>query len=167
MGADTNASTSFAQTDYYVATNQLKKDDLSKAIKIHAQMLENPMFAVNMIEKEKGPVTSEISMILDNPGNIATNNTIKNLYGIKSKSIDLIGGTVNNINKLTREDVVNYYRQNYYPEDMVTVVTGEVNPKEIMTMISREFQSQKAPIANRKYEELKPTQKTIRNDIIS
>src|SRR5574344_29122 len=167
MGADTNASTSFAQTDYYVATNQLKKDDLAKAIKIHAQMLENPTFAVNMIEKEKGPVTSEISMILDNPGNLATNNTIKNLYGIKSKSADMIGGTVDNINKLTRDDVVNYYRQNYYPEDMVTVVTGEVNPSDVIKLIAKEFQSKKAPTSNRKYENLQPISKTVRNDIIS
>src|SRR5574344_1494661 len=167
MGADTNASTSFAQTDYYVATNQLKKTDLAKSIKIHAQMIENPTFAVNMIEKEKGPVTSEISMILDNAGNLATNNTLKNLYGIKSKSTDIIGGTVDNINKLNREDVVNYYRQNYFPGDMTTVVTGEVNPEEVMKLISKEFQSKKAPINNRKYEELTPIQKTVRNDIIS
>src|SRR5574344_864375 len=167
MGADTNASTSFAQTDYYIATNQLKKTDLAKSIKIHAQMIENPLFTVNMIEKEKGPVTSEISMILDSPGNIATNNTIKNLFGIKTTSSDMIGGTVNNINNLKREDVVNYYKQNYYPEDMVTVVTGEVKPDEVMKLVSKEFQSKKAPTTNRKYEELNPIQKTVRNDIIS
>src|SRR5574344_1266148 len=88
MGAETNASTGFSQTDYYVSTNLLKKADLAKTIKIHAEMLENPLFTVNMIEKEKGPVTSEISMILDNPSNIAVNTTLKNLYNIKSTSTD-------------------------------------------------------------------------------
>jgi predicted Zn-dependent peptidase len=167
MGAETNASTGFSQTDYYVSTNLLKNTDLAKTIKIHAEMLENPLFTVNMIEKEKGPVTSEISMILDNPNNLATNTTLKNLYGIKSTSTDVIGGTVENINKLTRDDVVNYYKQNYYPSDMVTVVTGEVNPEETMKLISKEFQSQKAPTQGRKFEKLNPIQKTVRNDIIS
>nr|MBP7212311.1 insulinase family protein [bacterium] len=167
MGAETNASTGFAQTDYYVATNQLKKNDLAKTIKIHAEMLENPLFALNMIEKEKGPVTSEISMILDNPSNIAVNTTLKNLYNIKSTSTDVIGGTVDNINKLTRDDVANYYRQNYYPSDMVTVVTGEVNPDEVMGLVSKEFQSKKPPVKGRKFESMNPIQKSVRNDIIS
>ncbi|HPT41924.1 MAG TPA: insulinase family protein, partial [Candidatus Gastranaerophilaceae bacterium] len=36
MGANTNASTGFAATDYYIESNLLKKNDLEKEIKIHA-----------------------------------------------------------------------------------------------------------------------------------
>ena len=82
MGANTNASTGFAATDYYIASNLLKKNDLETEIKIHANMIETPKFAENMLEKEKGPVTSEINMILDDPENIAINNTLKLLYNI-------------------------------------------------------------------------------------
>ena len=55
MGANTNASTGFAATDYYIASNLLKKNDLETEIKIHASMLETPKFAENMIAKEKKP----------------------------------------------------------------------------------------------------------------
>ena len=167
IGANTNASTGFAATDYYISSHLLKKGDLEKEIKIHSSMLESPKFAVDMIEKEKGPVTSEINMILDNADNLATNNTLKLLYNIKSDSKDIIGGTVDNINKLTREDVVDYYERNYTPQNMVTVITGEVTPDETMALVSKYFGSKNVNPRPRNFEKLVPIEKSVRNDIIS
>lgn len=167
LGANTNASTGFAATDYYIESNLLKKPDLETEIKIHAEMLETPKFAQNMLEKEKGPVTSEINMILDDPDNLATNNTLKLLYGIKSTSKDIIGGTVDNINHLTREDVVDYYKRNYYPGNMVTVITGDVDPQQTMTLVSKYFHSTNSNPPPRHYETLTPITQTVRNDLIS
>lgn len=167
MGANTNASTGFAATDYYIESNLLRKNDLEDEIRIHASMLETPKFAQNMIEKEKGPVTSEINMILDDPSNIATNNTMKLLYNIKSTSKDIIGGTTDNINKLTRDDVVDYYKRNYYPANMVTVITGEVEPEKAMSLVSKYFSSKTANPPQRHFENLVPIEKSVRNDLIS
>lgn len=167
LGANTNASTGFAATDYYIESNLLKKNDLETEVKIHASMIETPKFAQNMLDKEKGPITSEINMILDDPENIAVNNTLKLLYNIKSTSKDIIGGTVDNINHLTREDVVDYYKRNYYPANMVTVVTGEVSPEETMPLISKYFRSTNINPKPRHYENLVPLEKTVRNDYIS
>lgn len=167
MGANTNASTGFAATDYYIESNLLKKKDLETEIKIHASMIETPKFAENMIAKEKGPVTSEINMILDDPDNIATNNTLKLLYNIKSTSKDIIGGNVENINKLTKEDVIDYYKRNYYPANMTTVITGEVEPDNAIQLVSKYFKSTNTNPKQRNYENLVPITKTVRNDFIS
>jgi len=167
IGANTNASTGFAATDYYISSNLLKKNDLETEIKIHASMIETPKFALNMIEKEKGPVTSEINMILDDPENIATNRTLKLLYGINSTSKDIIGGTVDNINAITQDDVVDYYQRNYYPANMVTVITGEVEPEKTMSLISKYFGSTNTNPKPRSFEKLIPIQKSVRNDLIS
>lgn len=167
LGANTNASTGFAATDYYIESNLLKKHDLETKIKIHASMLETPKFDNKMIEKEKGPVDSEINMILDDPDNIATNNTLKLLNNIQSTSKDIIGGTVDNINRLTREDVIDYYKRNYYPANMVTVITGEVEPEETMTLVAKYFRSNNTNPKPRYFEKLTPIEKTVRNDFIS
>lgn len=167
IGANTNASTGFAATDYYIESNLLKKNDLETEIKIHASMLETPKFAENMIEKEKGPVTSEINMILDDPDNVATNNTLKLLYNIKSTSKDIIGGTVDNINRLTKDDIIDYYKRNYYPANMITVITGEVEPENAMSLVSKYFHSTNTNPKPRNFEELVPLEKTVRNDFIS
>lgn len=167
MGANTNASTGFATTDYYIESNLLKKHDLETEIRIHASMLETPKFANDMLTKEKGPVTSEINMILDDPENLAVNNTLKLLYGIKSTSKDIIGGTTDNINNLTRDDVVDYYKRNYYPANEVTVITGDVDPEQTMSLVSKYFRSTNTQPKPRNYETLVPIEKTVRNDLIS
>lgn len=167
IGAYTNASTGFAETNYVISSNLLNEGDLENKIKLHASMLETPLFAFEKLEKEKDIVNSEINMITSKPQNIAVNKMLKNLYGIKSTSLDMIGGTTDNITNLTREDVVNYYNNNYYPANMVTVITGDVNPDETMTLISKYFTSTKQPPQNRYFEKLTPTNKTIREDIIS
>ena len=167
MGASTNASTGFSQTDYFISSNLLNKNDLEEKIKLHASMIETPRFAVEMLEKEKGIVNSEINMITADPLNIGINKTLKNLYQIDTTSLDLIGGTTSNITNLTRDDVVNYFNNNYYPANMVTVVTGEVEPEATMKLLSKYFSSKKQPQVNRHFEELKPINKPVREDIIS
>ena len=167
MGASTNASTGFAETNYYISSNLLNDADLENKIRLHASMLETPIFAIDKLEKEKGIVNSEINMILSKPENLAINKTLKNLYGIKSTSTDLIGGTTDNITNLTREDVVNYYNNNYFPANMVTVITGDVKPDETIQLISKYFTSKRQPNKARHFEPLIPTDKTVREDIIS
>ena len=165
MGAETNASTSFAVTDYFISSNLLKENDLEDKIRLHASMITSPKFAVEMLEKEKGIVNSEINMYQGYADMVGFNKTLKNLFHIQSTSPDLIAGTTSNINNITREDVVDYYNNNYYPANMVTVITGDVNPDETMKLISKYFNNTNKNTHPRKFEDLKPLEKTIREDI--
>ena len=167
MGAVTNASTAFAETNYFIGSNLLNEGDLEKKIKIHASMIETPHFAVDMLEKEKGIVNSEINMITSYPENIAVNKTLKNLFGYKTTSPDLIAGSTANITNLTKKDVEDYFNRNYYPANMVTVVTGEVNPDETMHLLSKYFTSKKVPSQPQFNEPVKELDKTVREDMIS
>ena len=167
MGAETNASTGMAETNYYISSHLLNDGDLEKKIRIHASMIESPRFAINMLEKEKGIVNSEINMITSNPENIAYNNTLKNLFNIKTTSKDVIAGATSNISNLTRDDVVKYFDKNYYPANMVTVVSGEVEPEETIKLIAKYFTSNKVPPQYRHYEAFSPVTSPKREDIIS
>lgn len=167
MGAYTNAATGMAETNYFIKSNLLKDTDFDEQMKIHASMLQTPKFALEMLEKEKNIVNSEINMITSDPVNIGLNKMIKNLYNISTNSVDLIGGTTDNINRITREDVVNYYNQNYYPANMTTVITGDVKPEEAIEVVAKYFTSDKQPPQERYYEPLVPIQKPVREDIIS
>ena len=167
MGAVTNASTGFAETNYFIGSHLLNDGDLEKKIKIHASMIQTPRFASDMLEKEKGIVNSEINMITSSPENIAVMQTLRDLFGYESDSPDLIGGSTKNITNLTKKDVEEYFNRNYYPANMVTVVTGEVNPDETIKLISKYFTSTKTPSQPQYNEPVKELQKTVRKDLIS
>lgn len=167
MGANTNASTSFSVTDYYIESNLLDENDLENQIKLQAGQIQSPKFLLDKLEKEKAIVNSEINMYMSEDESLGYNQTIKNLFNIKSDSLDLVAGTTNNIDNLTRDDVVNYFKSNYYPANMVTVITGEVNPDDTMKLVSKYFTAKNAPVNERKFETLTPTDKAIRQDFIS
>ncbi len=168
MGAGTNASTSFSVTDYYIQSQLLDTEDLAEKIKLHADMVQNPKFEQSMLEKERGPVISEISMVLDDPTNLAINKCIKNLFNINSKSTDIIAGSIDNIANVTRDDVKKYYDTWYTPDNCTTVITGEVEPAKVMSLIASNFTKQQAPnLQNRKFEELTPVQSPVRVDMTS
>ncbi|MBP3923916.1 insulinase family protein [bacterium] len=167
MGGNTNASTGFDQTNYYISSNLLNGSDLEQMVKLHASMLETPKFTPDTLEKEKGIVCSEINMITQNPENLVVNKAIKNLYNIKTNSADMIGGTTDNISKLTRDDVIKYYNDNYFPANMTTVLTGDVSPDEGIKLISKYFSSMNTPKNPQKEEKLSPITKIKREDILS
>ena len=168
MGGKYNASTGFISTSYYIQSPLHTSGDLEDFIKMHADMISKPTFAQNMLTKEKGPVISEIQMLEDNPYNLATNIALKNLFRIKTQSSDLIGGSVKNIDNLTRDDVVNFYKSNYDPKDALTVVIGDVDERQTLDLLSQNFSDFISTEKHSKYhEKFSPINKTIRQDLYS
>ena len=106
-------------------------------------------------------------MITGDPVNIGLNKALKNLYQINTKSVDMIGGTTSNINNLTRDNIVNYFDNNYYPANMTTVITGEIEPEKTIQLVAKYFSSKKRPPVSRHFEALKPIKSPVREDVIS
>ena len=167
MGGYTNASTNYAETNYTISIPQFKKDDFETIVKMQASMMNNLEMSDEMTDKEHGPVTSEINMYADMPDAVVSNVAIKNLYQIKSTSEDIVAGRVDNILNVDSKKVTDYYKNNYYPANMTTVVTGNVNPEEAIEIISRNFKGENPQAPDRRVEPLNLIEKTVRKDIIS
>ncbi len=168
LGGSTNASTSFAQTDYYLSLQLLDENSLEEGIKLNALQTQFPTFPSDQLEKEKEPVKSEIDMYKDIPDDIATSIMLKNLFGIQTNSTNFILGTKDNINSFTKDTVLDYFNTWYTPDNAVTVITGDVNTEETIQLVSKYFNKQNdlSKIHQRKYEPIKYNDKPIRQDIV-
>jgi predicted Zn-dependent peptidase len=166
MGGVYNASTGFASTNYFISCPIHEKSDLDKMLSIHANMLEAPTFDPKMLEKEKGIVCSEIQMLDDQPYQKAENVLLKNLFQVETKSSDLIGGCVSNIQALNKNTVNDYYQKYYTPDNMTTVIAGDIEPDEVANKLNKLFISRRKP-SQREAQPLKPIEKTVREDITS
>ena len=164
IGGWTNASTSYSKTDYVNSAPLLEDEDLETQIKVLAAMTEDLKLSDEMIEKEKGPVCSEINMIMDNVYSIVYDQSTRTLFNIKSSADDLIGGSVEHIKNLTKEDVKAYYDKHYTPENMNLVITGDVNPDEVISLVSKNFKSTKKSHGPVYQEKLVPITQTVRKD---
>ena len=167
LGGWANASTNYAVTDYVNSTPLLDSKDLEQQIKVIAAMTEDLKLSKKMIEKEKHPVVSEINMILDDPQTIALDQTVRTLFNIKNPADEMVGGSVKTIKNLTQKDVMDYYNKYYTPDNMNLVITGDVNPDEVMQIVSKNFVSTKTSQGKKFEEKLIPIQKTVRKDFIS
>lgn len=167
LGGWTNASTNYALTDYVNSTPMLEEKDLEAQIKIIAAMTEDLALTQEMIEKEKGPVCSEINMILDNPQTILMDQTVRSLFNVKSSADELVGGSTQHIKNLTREKVKAYYDKYYTPDNMNLVITGDVDPQQTMELVAKNFRSQKTRKGPIYEEKISPIDNTIRKDFIT
>lgn len=171
MGGQYNASTNTNTTDYYIKSPMHNEGDFEKFAVMHADMLQNPKFTEKMLEKERGPVISEIQMYEDDPYDKAYNLMLKNLFGIKADYQGLIAGSSKNIAALTRNDVVDYYNEWYRPDNMTTVVVGEVDPTQTVKTLSKLFNQKKSPAesnpVNHFYEPINLIQSPKREDFNS
>ena len=167
LGGWANASTNYAITDYVNSTPQLKPGDLEKQIKIIAAMSEDLKLSQEMIDKEKFPVCSEINMILDDPQTVALDQTVRTLFNIKNPADEMVGGSVKHIQNLTRQDILDYYNKYYTPDNMSLVISGDVNPDEVIELVAKNFNSKKVAKGQKFEEKLTPLNKTVRKDFTS
>lgn len=167
MGGYTNASTNFAETNYTITIPQFKKDNFETIVKMQASMMNNLEMSDEMTEKEHGPVTSEINMYSDMPDSVVMNAALKNLYQLNTTSDDIVAGRVDNILNVDSKKVSDYFKNNYFPANMSTVVTGGVNPDEAIEVIARNFKGENIQNPDRRLEPLNLVDHTVRKDIIS
>lgn len=146
MGSNINAFTSYDVTCYEVYANSKFKENLSYLLKY----VYTPYFTKELVNNEKGIITEEIKMITDNPSSEIVYGMFKNLF-IKDERQHLISGTIEDINKITADDLNTAYDAFYHPENMFLIITGNFKPEEaiaiaIDTMKDFEFPEYNKPI---------------------
>ncbi|MBI2609808.1 insulinase family protein [Candidatus Giovannonibacteria bacterium] len=152
LGAQSNAFTSKEYTGYYVKAAAKHFDT---ALDIVSDILLEPLFKKEEIEKERGVILQEISMYEDDPRRQAFEIFEELVYGDQPAGWDTAGypHTVKNIR---REDIVNYKNSHYLTSNAVVVVAGNLDPALTFSKIENAFS--KMPSGN-KLEKLKVVEK--------
>lgn len=122
IGGELNADTGNERTYFYVAV--LKKY-FNTALSVLSDIVQNPLFEYDKIEKERKVVLDELNMYLDDPKVYQWELFQKILYE-KNRSKNPIIGTKQVLNKLQRDDFLNYYKKYYVPNNMALVVVGDI-----------------------------------------
>ena len=129
-GVNTNASTTFNNTRYYI----WGINDLEKNLAYLLDFVYTPYFTSKNVEKEKGIIKEEILMYEDDPEWVLDDEMRKNLFynlPIKEK----IAGTVDSIYEITKDDLYNAYNTFYNPNNMVLIIGGNFKVKDIEKLI--------------------------------
>lgn len=136
-GAQTNAATSKDFTHYYI-TIPSKYFDL--AMDLHADMLLNPQIPRKELEKERKVVMEEIAKDANNPNDKVYDNFNQMIYKTHPYKRKVIG-TNEIIGKISREEILDYYNTHYGPQNMITIVIGDVDPQHALEKVKEDFKT--------------------------
>ena len=134
-GTGSNASTSFDNTRYICYGTKKFGENLRYLL----QFVNAPYYTNENVEKEKGIIAEEIKMYDDIPDFQLEMKLRENIYHISPRRVD-IGGTVEEIQKITKEDLYTCYNNFYSPNNMFLIIVGNFNHKEASKIICEELE---------------------------
>ncbi len=151
-GAIVNAATWKDYTFYYVTIPKGSSDkNFNDTLNLHADMMLDPVIPDNEIgapfdlndphittKRERHVVIEEIRMRKDQPWTKVYNLLNKNLYKNHPYKRDVIGNE-QIISQISRETVLEYYKTHYTPNNITTIIVGEIEPAQVLPLICEEF----------------------------
>lgn len=135
IGAEYNAFTGREITGYYIKTDLRQ---LKKVIDIISDIFLHPLFKEEDIEKEKGVILEEINLYQDLPPKHIYDLLLELLYKNQPGGRPILGKK-ETVQKITKKDIVSFYRKYYHSNQSLIVVAGNVQPKEIKNFIFQKF----------------------------
>jgi len=138
LGGYINAYTSFDRTVYWI---DVPSDGASKAVAILADAMMNATLPEEEYKKEQEVIRREFAMGFDDPNRQASQLMLKTVF-TESPLRHPVIGYLDVYNKLTRDDVLRYYKSRYVPNNLTFVVTGDVDAMKIRDELGKLFESQ-------------------------
>lgn len=134
-GISNNASTSHEAIQHEFFFN---REDLGKALKLHAESVLRPIYNAADVEQEKTNVLNERAMRMRLPH-----------YKLYDKLQELLFdrpftqtlGTQQDVMRTTPQQFQQFRNLAYAPTNLVTVVSGNVNPDDVLSLLAPEFGS--------------------------
>jgi zinc protease len=143
LGSDSNAFTSYDQTAYF---GTVERNKLKALLTLEADRMQNALINAEQLSSEKRVVISELQGYENSPDyrlNRALMRTAlpNTPYGLP------VGGTKADVEKFTVEQVREYYRKYYSPDNATLVVVGDFETEKTLQAIKEAFG--KVPSRNR------------------
>ncbi|MFC1837763.1 M16 family metallopeptidase [Thermodesulfobacteriota bacterium] len=120
-GGQINAYTSFEYTVYHAT---LSAEHWEMAFEVLAEAVMHSVFDPVELEREKKVVLEEYSMRYDRPSTRLFQDLMATAYTRHPYRLPVIGNE-ETINNYSRDMVLNYIENHYYPQNMTVVVAGE------------------------------------------
>ncbi len=135
IGGNLDAFTSKEMVSY---NTKVLDEHLPIAWDILSDLVLNPTFDAEELEKEKGVILEELKMELDNPEYLVHELFVKHTWKGHGLAQPIIG-TKQTIQGFTREMLVDYHRRVYHPGNIVITATGNLRHEEIVAMVDASF----------------------------
>lgn len=152
VGGYLNAFTSSEYTCYY---SRCINTQLSKALDVLSDMVLNPSFLQEEIEKEKKVVIEEMKMYRDSPDDYLFEEFSNKLFEGHPLGRPIIGFE-ETVSAFERQDLYDYMEQRYQPENLLVAVAGNADHDHVVKLVAEHFGDLPSKDRNEHEQELTP-----------
>ncbi|MCK1740960.1 insulinase family protein [Bradyrhizobium sp. 139] len=137
VGGDLNAGTSTETTSYYA---RVLKADVPLALDVLADILANPAFEPDELEREKNVIVQEIGAAQDTPDDVVFEHLNELCYPGQPMGRSLLG-TAKTLRSFNRDSLRGYLSTHYRGPDMVVAAAGAVDHEQVVAEVEKRFAS--------------------------
>lgn len=135
LGGEYNAYTDYTSTVYTISCLE---EEITNALNILGDMIINSSFNKKEIEKERGVILSEIRSSKDDIEDFSFTRINECAFNESPLKFD-VAGLEENIKKYKREDLLNFYKKYYTPNNTVIAMVSSYSHEEALNEIKKYF----------------------------
>jgi zinc protease len=128
-------------------SGKLLRKDLSIVIGLLAEQLRMPLFSTDELDKLKKQRSGNFHESMDDPSSVADNTLSQLLFPKGHPNYQApLQQAIDDINKVTIEDIKSFYNKYYGPKSMVFAAAGDIDNKELGNAIESSFKDWKGGV---------------------
>jgi predicted Zn-dependent peptidase len=143
VGGDLNAATSVESTSYY---SRVLRADVPLAIDVLSDILSNPTFDPEELQREQSVIVQEIGAAEDAPDDIVFDKLQETAFPGQSVGRSILG-TRESVRSFDRKRLAAYLVRNYRAPDMVVAAAGAVEHRALVEQVEKQFAGFNGPDA--------------------
>lgn len=139
LGGEYNAYTDYTSTVYTISCLE---EEIKNAIDILGDMIINPAFNSNELEKERGVILAEMRASKDDIEDLSFKRTNEVAFNKNPIKYD-VAGLEENVKSYKRKDLLNYYNRYYLPNNSLVTMVSSYDHTEAFEKIKKVFSNWK------------------------
>lgn len=130
-----NAMTNYPYVIYYGTS---LSEDFKTGFEIYSDIILNPTFPQEGFNEEINIICEELKEWKDDIGQYCEDEMLNNAF-LKRRIKDLIIGTEDSIRSITLDDIINFYKKYYVPNNCVISVVSSLTYEEVYSIVEKYF----------------------------
>ncbi|MGB9716048.1 MAG: M16 family metallopeptidase, partial [Thermodesulfovibrionales bacterium] len=122
--------------DYTTISLSVLKKDIQKGFELFSDILLNPVFPEEELERKKGLIKGIIRQWEEDPSFLAEHAFKKEVFGDFPYG-RLIEGSIDTLDAIKRDDIISFYKSYFLPNNSILSVAGDLTEEELSFIIDR------------------------------
>lgn len=135
---------------------EVLSSDVNKAVELLSDVLLNPSFPEDEVQKEKQRQLADLQLQQDQPMSVAMIALRKNLFGDHPYGMNSLG-TAESVSRITRDDIVAFHRKLLGSREIVLTSGGSFHTDTVMDLFNAFFAAEHLPAKEEPTASSKPT----------